>query len=156
MKDILLLIGITLLPFFELRASIPYGLFATELSPLTVFVVCVSANILLAPFLFLFLDKIMRFFLKSAAIEKIYQKTVLRAQHKVHKYVNKYGLWGLAIFIGIPLPGSGVYTAALGAYLLGFSFKDFFKASIIGVLIAGVIVFLISITGIEALSFLIK
>lgn len=154
--DVLILIGLTLLPFLELRASIPYGVFNTDLSLLTVFLICVITNILLAPLLYLFLDKFIHIFLKVKVIDKYYQKIVIRTQRRVHKYVEKYGILGLAIFIGIPLPGSGVYSGALGSYLLGFKFKDFFKAAIIGVLIAGTVVLLISVMGNSAFDFLIK
>lgn len=156
MSPIITLIILTFLPFLELRASIPYGLFQTDLSWFSVFLICVLANIALAPLLYFFLDKIIRLFLKVRLVEKYYQKTIAKAQTKVKRYVDKYGIWGLAVFIGIPLPGTGVYTAALGAYFLGFKFKDFFKAAIIGVLIAGTIVMLISISGNSLFSFLIK
>jgi len=75
---------------------------------------------------------------------------------KIHKYVDKYGLLGVSIFIGIPLPGSGVYSGALGAYLLGINFKKFLIASIIGVLIAGILVTIISLTGVEMFELFIK
>jgi len=156
MNEILILIGLTLLPFLELRASIPYGVFNTELSFTAIFIICVLTNILLAPILYLFLNKFIHIFLRFKLIDKIYQKIVTKTQKKVHKYVEKYGVLGLSLFIGIPLPGSGVYSGALGAYLLGFKFRDFFRAAVIGVLIAGVIVFLISTAGNGALEFLIK
>ncbi len=156
MSEILELIVLTLLPFLELRASIPYGVFKTSISVLWVFVICVGVNILLAPIIYLFLDKVVHIFLRIKTIDKCYQKVVIRAQKKVHPYVEKYGILGLAIFIGIPLPGSGVYSGALGAYLLGFKFKDFFKAAILGVIIAGVIVTLISTAGNSVFHFLIK
>lgn len=156
MSEILELIVLTLLPFLELRASIPYGVFKTSISLLWVFVICVGVNILLAPLLYLFLDKAVHIFLRIKMIDKCYQKVVIRAQKKVHPYVEKYGILGLAIFIGIPLPGSGVYSGALGAYLLGFKFKDFFKAAVIGVVIAGVIVLLISTAGNSIFQVLIK
>lgn len=54
--------------------------------------------------------------------------------------VEKYGELGVAVFIGIPLPGSGVYTGAFGAYLLGLDKRKFGVANVIGVLIAGVAV----------------
>jgi len=156
MNEILILIGLTLLPFLELRASIPYGVFNTELSFTAIFIICVLTNILLAPILYLFLNKFIHIFLRFKLIDKIYQKIVTKTQKKVHKYVEKYGVLGLSLFIGIPLPGSGVYSGALGAYLLGFKFRDFFRAAVIGVLIAGVIVLLISTAGNGALEFLIK
>jgi len=156
MSEILTLIGLTLLPFLELRASIPYGVFGTDLSLLTIFLVCVITNIILAPLLYLFLHNLVHIFLKVKVIDRCYQKTVIKTQRKVHKYVEKYGILGLAIFIGIPLPGSGVYSGALGAYLLGFRFRDFLKAAIIGVLIAGVVVLLVSTAGNGAWNLFIK
>jgi uncharacterized membrane protein len=156
MNEILNLIWITLLPFLELRASIPYGVFQTEFSLLTIFLVCVITNIILAPIVYFFLDNVVHIFLKVKFINRIYQKLVTRTQRKVHKYVEKYGVLGLALFIGVPLPGSGVYSGALAAYLLGFRKRDFFMAAVIGVLIAGVIVLLISTAGNTAWSILIK
>ena len=156
MNEILRLIILTLLPFLELRASIPYGVFSTNLSLTTIFLVSVISNIILAILLYFFLNNLIHIFLRVKLIDKIYQKNVLRVQNKVHKYVQKYGVLGLAIFIGIPLPGSGVYSGALGAYLLGFRYRDFIRAAIIGVLIAGVIVLLISTAGNQTLHFLIK
>ncbi len=156
MNEILNLIWITLLPFLELRASIPYGVFQTDFSLLTIFLVCVTTNIILAPIVYFFLDNVVHIFLKVKFIDRIYQKLVIRTQRKVHKYVEKYGVLGLALFIGVPLPGSGVYSGALAAYLLGFRKRDFFMAAVIGVLIAGVIVLLISTAGNTAWSILIK
>tara|TARA_Y100000310_G_scaffold307825_1_gene350280 strand:- start:1467 stop:1943 length:477 start_codon:yes stop_codon:yes gene_type:complete len=156
MQEILTLIVLTLMPFLELRASIPYGVFQTSLSVLWVFLICTITNIILAPILFIFLHKFVHIFLKIKFINKYYQKMVLKTQKKVHKYVERWGVLGLSLFIGLPLPGSGVYSGALAAYLLGFRFRDFFKAAVIGVLIAGVIVTLVSTAGNGAWMFLIK
>jgi len=156
MNEILNLIWITLLPFLELRASIPYGVFKTEFSLLTIFLVCVITNIILAPIVYFILDNFVGLFTKIKFIDRIYQKIVIRTQRRVHKYVEKYGVFGLALFIGVPLPGSGVYSGALAAYLLGFRKRDFLLAAIIGVLIAGVIVLLVSTAGNSALGFMIK
>ena len=156
MNEILNLIWITLLPFLELRASIPYGVFKTELSLLTIFLVCVLTNIVLAPIVYFFLDNFVNLFTKIKFIDRIYQKIVVRTQRKVHKSVEKYGVLGLALFIGVPLPGSGVYSGALAAYLLGFRKRDFFLAAVIGVLIAGIIVLLVSLLGNGAWDIFVK
>ena len=156
MSEVLTLIWLTLVPALELRASIPYGVFQTSLSLLSIFLICAITNIILAPIVYFILEKIIPLFLPISWINKCYQKTVERAQRKVHKYVEKYGILGLAIFIGIPIPGSGVYTGALGAYLLGFKFKDFIKAAVIGVLIAATLVTLISTAGLSVFDFFIK
>lgn len=153
---IIALILITLLPFLELRASIPYGILALKMNWLWVFFICVIANILLAPLVYMFVNYVMHIFLKIKPIEKIYSRVIERTQRKVHPYVEKYGKIGLALFIGIPLPGSGVYSGGLGAYLLGFKFKDYLVASVIGVLIAGTLVTLIVLSGSSISGFLIK
>jgi uncharacterized membrane protein len=79
---------------------------------------------------------------------------VVRTQRNVEPWVNKWGVLGLGLFIGIPLPGSGVYSGALGAYLLGFRFRDFMVASVIGVLMAGGIVSLVMVSGSTAFDLL--
>lgn len=155
-SEILVLIGLTLLPFLELRASIPYGILNTDLNWITVFIVCVLANIILAPIVYFFLDKIVHLFFFIKSFEKFYLRKVEKTQKKIRKYVEKYGEIGLAIFIGVPLPGSGVYTGAIAAYVLGMSYKDFIKAAFIGVLIAGVIVTAISFSGNEAFKWILQ
>ena len=147
---------ITLIPTLELRASIPYGILKYGMNWPTVFIICILSNIILAPLVWYFVHHIMHFFLKIKLVEKIYQKIVIRTQKRVHPYVEKYGTLGLALFIGIPLPGSGVYTGCLGAYLLDFNFKDYLIASIIGVLIAGIVVTIVTLTGSELFSIFIK
>ena len=146
-NPILQLILVTLLPFLELRASIPYGILVLNMDWIAVFVICVITNILLAFLVYFFVNYVMHLFLRIKFVHKLYHKVVERTQKKIHPYVEKYGVIGLALFIGIPLPGSGVYSGGLGAYLLGFELKDYIVASIIGVLIAAVIVTIVSVTG---------
>ena len=147
LMDILILIGITFLPFLELRASIPYGILSTDLHWSVVFLICAAANIILGPIIYITLDKFIHLFLKIKWINKIYNYYVIKTQKKIHKYVDKYGEIGVALFIGIPLPGSGTYSGALGSYILGLSYKRFFIANIIGVLIAATAVTLIVMFG---------
>jgi len=81
---------------------------------------------------------------------------VEKTQKKIHKLVEKYGELSVAVFVGIPLPGSGVYSGALAAYLIGLDFKKFTIANIIGVLIAGTLVTIISLTGMQAFNIFLK
>ena len=139
-EEIIKLIIVTLLPFLELRASIPYGILGLGMNWMIVFFICVIFNIILGIGIYFLLDKFVHVVIRVRWIGKIYHKIVEKTQRKIRKYVDKYGEIGVAIFIGIPLPGSGVYSGALGAYLLGLKPKKFIIANIIGVLIAGVIV----------------
>jgi uncharacterized membrane protein len=156
LNNILTLIFLTLLPFLELRASIPYGILVLKINWFLVFFICIIFNIILGPVLYLFLNKIVHIFLRVNFIKRIYDSYVLRTQKSIHKYIEKYGELGVAIFIGIPLPGSGVYSGALAAYLLGLSYKKFIIATIIGVLIAGIIVTIVTLTGSSLLNIFVK
>jgi uncharacterized membrane protein len=156
LSEVLQIIILTFFPFLELRASIPYGILATDIHWLLVFIIAVIANIALGIILYLIIDKIIFVVRKIPFINRLYEYVIIRAQKRIRKYVDRYGDIGVAIFIGIPLPGSGVYTGALGSYLIGLSYKKFFIANIIGVLIAGILVTIITLTGSEVFSFFIK
>ncbi len=156
LSEILSIIWITFLPFLELRASIPYGIVATELHWSIAFLVAVLANILLGIVLYFALGKIAVLIKKIPSLNNPYNRYVERTQKKIRPLVEKYGEWALAVFIGIPLPGTGVYSGALAGYLLGMPFKNFFVSTVAGVLIAGILVLLVSLTGIEAFRFFLK
>jgi len=144
---------LTLTPIFELRWSIPVGLWSKPLElpfvgtvnglglPLVeVLLVVLLSNILLGVVLFLLLDWLVRVFTRVQFIKVIYNMIVARTQRKAKPFIERYGTIGLALFIGIPLPGSGVWTGALVAHLFGVRFKKFVVAEILGVLIAAAIV----------------
>lgn len=148
--------GITFIPTLELRASIPYGIFATDIHWTTVFAVCIIANIIIGILIYVFMDWIIKVLTRIQVVSRIWNNYVDKTQHKIQRGVDKYGEWAVAIFIGIPLPGSGVYTGALAAYLIGLNFKKFMVANIIGVLIAGIIVTAICLTGAGVSNIFIK
>jgi len=60
--------------------------------------------------------------------------------------IGKYEFWGLVLFVGIPLPGTGAWTGALIASLLGIRFRKAFPAIVLGVLLASVIMTILSYT----------
>ena len=151
-----MLVALTFVPALELRASIPYGLIDNALPAALVVVACMLANIALAPVVWIFLDKGIHLFLRVEWINNIYEKLVLRARHNVEPYVDRWGTLGLALFIGVPLPGSGVYSGALGAYLLGFGFMQYMIAAAVGVVIAGSLVTAAVMTGSSAFEIFIK
>ena len=58
--------------------------------------------------------------------------------------IQKYEFWGLMLFVGIPLPGTGAWTGTLAASLLDMDFKSSVIAVMLGVVLAGVIMGLLS------------
>ncbi|MFH1064099.1 MAG: small multi-drug export protein [Candidatus Woesearchaeota archaeon] len=155
-REIIELVVITFLPLLELRASIPYGILKLKMGWPEVFIICVIANILLGILVYFLLDKLVHLVIRIKPIGRLYKRIVIKTQSKVRPYVERYGEIGVALFIGVPLPGSGVYTGALGSYLLGLGYKKFTIACIIGVIIAGVAVTIISLFGAGAYGFFLK
>ena len=58
--------------------------------------------------------------------------------------IEKYEFWGLVIFVGIPLPGTGAWTGALIAALLGIRFRKAFPAIVLGVFLAAFLMTVLS------------
>ena len=150
------IILLTFFPALELRASIPYGIAKTGIDWWWVVALAVVTNIVLGPIVYVLLDKFLHVMLRIGWFNRLWERFVLPKQKKIHAKVEKYGIWGLSIFIGIPLPGSGVYSGAIGAYLLGFSFKEFFVSTVLGVLIAAAVVTAIVLSGSQLFDFMIK
>lgn len=133
---------ISLLPILELRG----GLIAASLldiSPLTAFLVCMAANILVIPFVLFMIEAILSFLSRfkkiGSLIDKFKKKTL-----KKKSTIEKYGYWGIMLFVAIPLPGSGAWTGCLLAVLLGLDKKKSFLAALLGVFIAGVVMLIFS------------
>jgi len=142
MPPLLVLALITLVPWIELRGSIIYGI-GMDLNPVSVFFTAVVINILL----FFPIYFVLKFAYKYLIRWEFFERTTTRIREKGEPYVKKYGVIGLGVFIGIPLPGSGVYSGTLLAWLLDMGWKKAFVASIIGVLIAGSIVLGLAMAG---------
>jgi uncharacterized membrane protein len=152
------LIVLTLIPALELRLSIPVGILQNSVAlpfglafqgfglawPI-VFLVCVATNMALGPMVYFLLNKFVHFFLRFSWFASHYNRQVLHTQKKIQPFVQKYGHFGVALFIAVPLPGSGSYTGALAAYLLGIDPKKFMLINAVGVFIAGVLVTLIAL-----------
>jgi uncharacterized membrane protein len=136
----------TCIPALELRFSIPMGFFALKTEagvPLDwwwVALICTSANILLGIGVYEILLPILRFMCRFKWFAEKFWKHVEHRRDRLRPVVEKYGEWGLALFIGVPLPGTGAVTGAAGAFLLGFKRSRFYVANLVGVLIAAICV----------------
>ncbi|MBW6457966.1 MAG: small multi-drug export protein [FCB group bacterium] len=154
--DILQVILITLIPTLELRASLPYAILVLGMPWHTAFLLVVIVNIILGPIVFFALRAFLHLVIKIPFFHRLYERSLHKVQTKVRPKVDKYGEIGLALFIGIPLPGSGVYTGALAAFILDIRPKHFMIATVIGVLIAALAVLLVVLTGSEVFQWIIK
>lgn len=118
-------------PISELRGGIPLGV-ALDYHPLLVYLVAVLFNILVYFPIRYMLDKIGGIVVKLPLVES--------ARNRGRRMVSRYGLWGLCLFVAIPLPITGVYTATLVSWSLKYKYHEAILPIAIGVLIAGGIV----------------
>lgn len=136
LDNIIYLIIITILPWIELRGSIPLGILAYGMDPLLVFAICVIANILLIIPAFI----ILHFVFEWLSTKKFAARPLQKLHSKSKKYIDKYGFLGLIVFVAIPLPGTGAYAGSFVAHLFDIEKKRAFIAIALGVIIAGIIV----------------
>jgi len=147
---------LSLLPISELRGAIPFAVIrGVGVLPATL--VSVLFNALVPIIVYVFLATLHKLLYSWSAYKSFFDRTVERAQRKVHENIEKYGYWGLMIFVAIPLPLTGAWTGALGAWILGMDKKRATLAIIGGVAIAGIVVgTLVAILGAGAKSIFFK
>lgn len=134
---------LSMLPVTELRATIPLAI-TWGMYPWRALGLAVVGNILpVIPILWLLkpLEKGLSYFPR---IGWYFQSFLWKTRHKGGK-IKKYGLLGLLFFVLIPLPGTGAWTGAILAWLLGLPYFGAFLAISIGVIGAGILVTLASL-----------
>ena len=152
MQEAFKVILVSAMPVFELRGGIPLALYL-GFSPIESYVLALIGNLLPIPFIILFLNKIEFIIYKIEILNKPYSKIVERVERK-KSIVDKYGYFGLTIFVAIPLPVTGAWTGALLAFLLRMNPVKSITFISLGVATAGILVILASL-GILNLCFLI-
>ena len=153
--NLLVSVALCLLPISELRGGLPYAL-ASGIPLAVALPVCIGANALAGPLVYLFLSTLHKLLYRWPLYLRFYEAVLARARTKVHAAVERYGYWGLAVFVAIPLPMTGAYTGTLGAWVLGMQRRKALLAVTAGVVVAGAVVATVTVLGIKALSFFIK
>ncbi|MEF3245269.1 MAG: small multi-drug export protein [Caldisericaceae bacterium] len=135
---------VTFLPSVELRGAIPLAILKYKIGVVQAFLIVTFANILITPLVFLLFDLMIFAASKISFLNKFVVLYLENLRKRAKPYVDKYGFWGLMIFVAIPLPGTGAYSGALAAKILGMEKLKAFISISLGVIIAGVIVTLIT------------
>ena len=135
---------ISLFPVLELRG----GLLAASPAFLNVplgkaLFWCILGNLLPIPFVLLLIEKILQI-MERIPLTSGFALWLRNKADKHKAQIEKYGFWGLVLFVGIPLPGTGAWTGCLVASLLHMDRKKAFLATVIGVFMASIIMMLIS------------
>ena len=133
---------ISLMPILELRG----GLIAASLlglDPVRSYIISVIGNIIPVPFILWFINIILDWMRNSKRFKKI-AKWLDGKVEKHKKQIETYGFWGMVLFVGIPLPGTGAWTGCLIAAVLNMNRKKAFLAAMLGIFMASIIMMLLS------------
>lgn len=134
---------ISMIPILELRGGLLVAGPLLGVPVSTAIPLCIIGNIIPVPFILLLITPIFKWMKGTKTFKPMVDKLEAKAMSKSDK-IEKYEFWGLVLFVGIPLPGTGAWTGSLIAALLGVKFKKAFPAVILGICIATVIMWFIS------------
>lgn len=135
---------ISMIPILELRGGLlAAGPAILDIPMWQAIPICVVGNLVPIPFILLLITKIFDWMKGTRKLKPIVEKLEKKAMSK-SDLIEKYEFWGLVIFVGIPLPGTGAWTGALIAALLGIRFRKAFPAIVLGVCLAAFIMTVLS------------
>lgn len=138
----LIIFIISLFPILELRGGlVAASILGVDIVPAVI--ICLVGNILPIPFILLFIKKIFNLLKKTKLFRPMVEKLEAKGMSKREK-IEKYEFWGLTLFVGIPLPGTGAWTGALVASLLDMKLKKSVPAIGVGLLLATTIMSIVS------------
>ena len=152
MYQYLLVFLISMVPLIELRGALPIAL-GMGLPTLNAYITCIVGNMLPVPIIYFFARKVLIWGADKKYIGKFFTFCLDKGEKAGKKLVAATGRGGLFValmlFVGIPLPGTGAWTGALGASFLNMGFKSTVASVSLGVIMAGIIMGTISALGLH-------
>ena len=134
----LIIFLVSMIPILELRG----GLIVASLLHVkmwTAIPICIIGNLIPVPFILLLITKIFALLKKTKTFRGLVEKLERKAMGKSDQ-IQRYEFWGLVLFVGIPLPGTGAWTGSLIAALLRIRNKKAVPAIFLGLLMATCII----------------
>jgi len=148
--------AISTLPIVELRGAVPVGHILYETgkmdqtdkvkTSLWIFAASVAGNMIPIPLILLLLGPVSDYLMRFRTGKKFFDWLFARTRKKSAN-IEKYEALGLTVFVAIPLPITGGWTGAIAAFLMGTSFWHALLCILLGVMIAGVIMTVLSLMG---------
>lgn len=143
---------ISMVPLVELRLAVPFAV-GLGLPYIPALIVSIAGNLLPVPFIYFFARKVLVWGSDKRYIGKFFRFCLVKGERAGQKLVKATGRGGLFIalllFVGIPLPGTGAWTGALGASFLNMGFKSTVLSVSLGVILAGIIMAAVSAAGLH-------
>ena len=152
LKNYLIAFFVSMVPLIELRGGVPYAVLM-GLDYWTALVVCAVGNMLPVPIIYFFARKVLEWGRDKKYIGKFFTYCIEKGEHGGRKLTARAGRGGLFValllFVGIPLPGTGAWTGTLAASFLNMGIKSTTVAVCLGVILAGIIMGVVSMTGVH-------
>lgn len=140
LNKIILIFLTTVTPISELRGGIPLAI-TLGFNPILAYFAIVVLNILL----FFPIIILLNYFHKKCLFKwGLYQRYITNLRSRGKPLVDRYGMLGLALFVAIPLPASGVYSGTILSWLMGMSWQKGLISISLGATIAGILVLFLS------------
>ena len=149
LKSYLLVFFVSMVPLVELRGSIIISQ-VLQLPVLSSYIVAIIGKMLPVPVIYLFARKVLVWGADKPVIGKFFSWCLEKGEKGGKKLQEKAGrglFIALLLFVGIPLPGTGAWTGTLAASILDMDFKSTIIAVMLGVLLAGIIMMVLSVAG---------
>lgn len=141
-RNILRIFLITLIPGIEVRGALPYAIGVLNMLPWEALLVATLSNLCIAPLFYLLEKPALAIVSKWAWFQRYRDHLASRSGGTL----AKYGLFiGLALFVAVPLPGTGAYTGCLIAEITRMKKSHAIASISLGVLGTCAIVFLVSV-----------
>lgn len=141
-RNILHIFLITIIPGVEVRGALPYAIGILKMPVWQALLVATLANLCIAPLFYLLEKPALAIVSKWTWFQHYRSRLVVRSKSSL----VKYGLFvGLALFVAVPLPGTGAYTGCLIAEIVRMKKPLAIVCISLGVLGACAIVFLASV-----------
>lgn len=129
----------SMVPIIELRGAIPLGT-GLGLPLWHTYIISIIGNMFPVPFILLFIKGFISWAsrCKISFLNKL-ANWLLAKVEKRRGAIEKYAFWGLVLFVGIPLPGTGAWTGSLVAAIIDMPFWKSLLCIFLGVLLGGVL-----------------
>ena len=136
LQRVIHVMALSVAPFVELRLAIPYGI-TKGLHPLVAVGAAVVASWAVILPMFVVMDLFYDRFLSRIGLIRHFVEEV-RIRGRGH--VERWGVLGVGIYVSLPLPGPGVYSGTVLAWVFGLPRRQAIAALALGVLVSGFLV----------------
>ena len=142
---------ISMLPIAELRLAIPFAFIIQQLDLSKIIIVSILGNFLITMPLYFCIKYFSKILMQYKYLNLLFEWIFNRTRKK-GTFIAKYRLYGLILFVGIPLPITGAWTGCIAAYLFNLDIKQTFIGLLLGICLSASIVSIFTTLGYYAIN----